>query len=253
MATALRTTTFTLAIDSVHPRLIFTSVVHRTNNSQLLTTLTLYAPTVVPFMDRVLLAERAMGEYVFNTHKYQTPAALTLYTIMVVPSMDRVSINGTTIEAYNVSVVGGWNLYILVTSPSSPITLSANSTVSIQGTTIGAYSVSVGTYWHLLILVTSPYSPITLSDNSTLSIHGTTIGANNVSVGSDLQLYGLATSSLTTLYGSSTLAALGANRALSMIQVGVSAVRIAHAVGAAVYLRFVGRGVLERCNEDGAL
>ena len=36
-----------------------------------------------------------------------------------------------------------------------------------------------------------------------------------------------------------------------MIQVGVSAVRIAHAVGASVYLRFVGRGVLERCNWDG--
>ena len=46
-------------------------------------------------------------------------------------------------------------------------------------------------------------------------------------------------------------AALGANRALSMVQVGVSGVRLAHMAGSFVYTRFVAHDVLERGNADG--
>ena len=57
---------------------------YSTNNSQLLLTLTLYAPMVVPSMDRVLLVERAMGEDAYSTNNCQVPITLT-YAPMVVP------------------------------------------------------------------------------------------------------------------------------------------------------------------------
>ena len=59
--------------------------VYSTFNCQSLTTLTLYAPMVVSEMDRVLLSERVMEEYVSSTYNPQLLSTLTLYAPMVVP------------------------------------------------------------------------------------------------------------------------------------------------------------------------
>ena len=60
VTTAERATATKLTIDTVLRReILMMEYVYSTYNSQLPTTLTLYASTVVPCMDRVLLLERA--------------------------------------------------------------------------------------------------------------------------------------------------------------------------------------------------
>ena len=114
------------------------------------------------------------------------------------------SIVDITMSMFNVSVVGVWEVYILYTF-SSPTTLSNESRVSISGTTFGMSNVSVGTNL-MLCVVFANSSPITLSDSSSFSIEETTVVVHNATASGFWDTYGLYIShSSTTLSNRSIL------------------------------------------------